>query len=75
MVNMEILKTALDNSGADMDMQQLELDTLLTEVGLDSLDIFNLFVELEQHTGHQVPDLMVDDLTTPAAIIDYFSSI
>lgn len=51
------------------------LDKTFEEAGFDSLDMFNLFVELEQLTGHQVPDELIDELTSPAALIAYFSKL
>ncbi|MDK9762851.1 acyl carrier protein [Vibrio sp. D420a] len=73
MVDLEMIKVALGESGAMSDVGGLSLDVTFKEAGFDSLDMFNLFVELEQKTGHQVPDELVEELNTPAAIIEYFS--
>ncbi|MDO6612451.1 acyl carrier protein [Shewanella sp. 1_MG-2023] len=74
MVNLEVIKKALEESGA-VDLEALALDVTFEDAGFDSLDMFNLFVELEQLTGHQVSDEKVDELTTPAALIAYFDSL
>lgn len=74
MVDLEMIKNALGESGASEDTSKLALDMSFEDAGFDSLDMFNLFVELEQQTGHQVPDEKVDELNTPAAIIAYFTS-
>ncbi|GGP44964.1 acyl carrier protein [Shewanella saliphila] len=74
MVNLEVIKKALEESGA-LDLQKLALDVTFEDAGFDSLDMFNLFVELEQLTSHQVPDEKVDELTTPAALIAYFDNL
>ncbi|ARD23257.1 MULTISPECIES: acyl carrier protein [Shewanella] len=75
MVNLDVIKKALEESGAAVDTEGLVLDKTFEEAGFDSLDMFNLFVELEQLTGHQVPDELIDELTSPAALIAYFSKL
>ena len=75
MVNLEVIKKALEESGAAVDTQGLVLDISFEDAGFDSLDMFNLFVELEQLTSHQVPDEQIDELTTPAALIAYFTKL
>lgn len=48
-------------------------DTTLKSLGIDSLDVFNLLVELETKTGKKIPDDDVDRLSTINAIVEYFS--
>jgi acyl carrier protein len=42
-------------------------------LGIDSLDFFNVLVELESVTGRNVPDEDVEKLTTIRSLVDYFS--
>jgi acyl carrier protein len=49
-------------------------DKRFTDLGMDSLDIYNVFVELEVLTGVQVPDSDVEGLQTIDSIYDYFSA-
>lgn len=41
--------------------------------GIDSLDVFNVLVELESVTGRKVPDEDVEKLTTIRSLVGYFS--
>lgn len=75
MVNLEIIIKTLEECGTAVDTQKLALEISFEEAGFDSLDMFNLFVELEQLTGHQIPDEQIDELTTPAALIMYFTRL
>lgn len=50
-----------------------QFDAKLKSLGVDSLDIFNVLVELENATGKKVPDEDVEKLTTIRSLIDYFS--
>ena len=57
----------------NVDKNNITSDTTLKSLGIDSLDIFNLLVELETKTGKKIPDDDVDKLTTINAIVEYFS--
>ncbi|WP_337881101.1 acyl carrier protein [Rheinheimera sp.] len=75
MVDLDMIKNALESSGASANTEALQADMTFSDAGFDSLDMFNLFVELEQHTGHQVPDSKIDELNTPNAVIQYFAKL
>ena len=75
MVTLESIKNALEASGGSGTLSDLALDKTFSDSGFDSLDMFNLFVELEQLTGHQVPDDKIDQLNTPKAVIEYFAKL
>lgn len=57
----------------NIDISNIANDTTLKSLGMDSLDIFNLLVELETKTGIKIPDEDVDNLTTINAIVKYFA--
>ena len=48
-------------------------DQKFEDLGLDSLDVFNMFVELETLTGFQVPDEEVEQLNTIDNVLAYFA--
>lgn len=48
-------------------------DDSLRSLGIDSLDVFNILVELEEITGRKVPDSDVEKLTSIKKIEEYFS--
>jgi len=59
--------------GISVDVNEIKNDTTLESLGMDSLDVFNLFVEIEIKTGEKISDDNVDKLSTINSIIEYFS--
>ena len=59
--------------GISVDVNEIKNDTTLESIGMDSLDVFNLFVEIEIKTGEKISDDNVDKLSTINSIIEYFS--
>jgi acyl carrier protein len=56
------------------DVNALKNDVPLTEQGLDSLDMFNVFLELEDLSGIRVPDEHLEELRTIDDIAAYVSA-
>ena len=48
-----------------------DLDKPLKDLGLDSLDIANMLLVVEEQFGLKIPDADVQDLSTLAAIVRY----
>lgn len=59
--------------GVIVDINEVKNDTTLASLGIDSLDVYNLLIELEMKTGRNVSDDDVDKLTTINSIVEYFS--
>jgi acyl carrier protein len=57
----------------NVDVDALSAEATLKSLGIDSLDVFTLLVEIERKTGKKIPDEDVDKLDTINAIVDYFS--
>ena len=51
------------------------MDVGFKNLGIDSLDIFNILVDLEALTGKRVPDEDVEKLSTLGDLLNYFSEI
>jgi act minimal PKS acyl carrier protein len=70
------LQAILDKCLPDDEAVRLEsgnLDTDLEELGYDSLVIAELAVRLHDDYGVSIPDDVLDDLKTPAALVMYVS--
>jgi len=67
------VKRAMTDSGVTTDVSNLGSEQAFSEYGLDSLDLFNLFVELEGKTGVTVPDEDFDKLTSINDVLVYFN--
>lgn len=64
----EIIKIACPN----VDTSKIAPDTRLREYGIDSMDFFNIILELQEILGKEIPDEDIDQLRTVASIQDYF---
>ena len=62
---------AIKKADTQIDQTLLTADAVLTDIGADSLDMMNVFVELEDVIGFIVPDEEVDELLTARQIYDY----
>lgn len=61
-----VLKISLDPKG-------IPLDVKFKALGIDSLDFYNVLVEIESITGRHVPDEDIDKLNTVDDLLNYFS--
>lgn len=57
----------------ELDSATTPLDAGFKTIGIDSLDVFNILVELESLTGKKVPDEDVEKLSTLRDMLNYFS--
>ena len=68
------LLSSIEYDGNMIDhINEVKDDTTLASLGIDSLDVYNLFIELEMKTGRNVSDNDVDKLSTINSIVEYFS--
>ena len=69
------VKKALQQAGVDAEIDTIEPTDSFKKLGLDSLDLFNLFVELETITGIQIPDEDIEHLTSIKAVLEYHEKL
>ena len=72
-INLQILSQALSDIGINAVISNAELS--FEEAGLDSMDIFNLFLELETLTGKKVSDVNLEKFTKLADILDKYDEL
>jgi acyl carrier protein len=74
MLDKKMLEDAISAAGITLDVDVMKhLDAPFDEIGLDSLDSFNLFLELEAITGIKIPDEQVDKITNFKEVIEAYS--
>ena len=71
MVSAEQIIQMLVKSEAVTNAEELKADSLFSDHGLDSLDIFSLLLDVQEETGVEISDDDVDDLVSVNAIVDY----
>jgi len=73
MINNKQLQEAVKVSGISLDVSIDECISIeFDDLGLDSLDLFNLFLEIENITGMAIADKDVDTIKSFSDIFDYF---
>lgn len=66
----EIIK----NIDPDIDVSTIEPGKRLRDYGLDSMDFFNIIIQLQELLGKEIPDEDIDQLLTVASIMEYFET-
>jgi acyl carrier protein len=74
MLTIEQIASAMEKADVqiDADLEQNK-DAIFGDLGLDSMDIFNLFLELETITGKVVPDEEIDNINTIDDILKFYN--
>ena len=73
MITEQQVKDAIIAAGIDADVSTIGPKDNLGDHGVDSLDFFNLFLELEEIGGRQISDEDVDKMSTIEAIIQFYA--
>lgn len=72
MITTEKIHEIIKTNCPKVDTSKITPDTRLREYGIDSMDFFNIILELQDALGKEIPDEDIDQLRTVASIQDYF---
>lgn len=74
MLTTKDIANAMEKAGVqiDVDLEQSKNSTF-ADLGLDSMDIFNLFLELEAITDKAVPDEEIDNINTIGDVLEFYN--
>lgn len=67
----EEILTIIEKSGVSIEITAIKFDQSLTEAGIDSLEMFNVFLAIEEHLNIKIPDSDIDSLDTINSIVQY----
>lgn len=70
-VTVEEIRSILEKADTMADMDTLENDVPLTDQEVDSLDMANIYLLLEEHYGVKIPDTDLGKLNSIDAIVTY----
>jgi len=56
------------------DVDEMKSDVALSEQGIDSLDVVNVYLLLEEKFDVQIPDEDLDKVTTINSIVEYINN-
>ena len=74
MLTTEQIRQAIKAADVNIDASSLAEDKPFKDAGLDSLDFYNIIVELQEMTGITVPDEEIDQLESIAKVRAYFAN-
>lgn len=72
MITVKKIHEIIENNCPQVDVSKIAPETRLREYGIDSMDFFNIILELQDILGKEIPDEDIDQLRTVASIKDYF---
>jgi acyl carrier protein len=61
------------SSGADISEETIKADVLFSDIGLDSLDLYNFFSEIDSELGIEVPDEDFVELQNIEQVVIYLN--
>jgi acyl carrier protein len=61
----------IQRSGAIVDVEQLTTSSSLRDAGLDSMDMANILLEIEEAFGLKIPDADVPTLDSISSMLNY----
>lgn len=73
MITIEQVREAISAAGVDCDSAALDVNETFESIGFDSLDIYNIIIEIQGVVGVEVPDSDIEKLQSIDSIVDYFS--
>lgn len=73
MITVEQVREAISAAGVDCDAATLDVSETFEDIGFDSLDIYNIIIEVQGVVGVEVPDSDIERLQSISSIVEYFS--
>lgn len=73
-VTISSVKDAFKKAKLNLDIDALATDVAFRDQGVDSLDISNLFLHVEEDFNIAIPDEDIDTLSTIEKIVSYINS-
>lgn len=71
MLTKDFLIELIIKAGVDIAKEDIQLDKKFSELGMDSLDTFNFFTEIDAELGVDVPDEDFEELDTLDKVFEY----
>ena len=67
------LLTVLSKSGVSVELSASDFSKPFVEIGLDSLDVYSFFTEIEIELGVKIQDDDIPDLISMVKVLEYVS--
>lgn len=73
MLTVEKIREAISASGVECDANKIDVDETFDSMGFDSLDRYNIIIEVQTLAGVEIPDQDIEKLISISAIESYFA--
>lgn len=70
----QVVVAVLEKNVAGLQIEASMMDHTLGDLGVDSLDVMLVMMDIQEKTGIAIPDESVDGLTTPNKIVNFLKS-
>lgn len=70
----KVVVEVLEKNVAGLQIEASMMDHTLGDLGVDSLDVMLVMMDIQEKTGVAIPDESVDELTTPNKIVTFLRS-
>lgn len=74
-VTKEEILAIVENVGVSVDVSTIKVDVPFKQAGIDSLEMMNVFLGIEEKFGIQISDEDIADLNTITNIVSYLQKI
>jgi acyl carrier protein len=74
-VSMEEIIAIINDVGVAKDISGIKGSSTLKEAGIDSLEVMNVFLAIEEKYGIKISDEDIDELNTIDAIVAYLQHL
>jgi acyl carrier protein len=74
-VTQEEIFSIIENVGVSVDVAKIKANMPFNEAGVDSLELINIILEVEEKFGIKIPDEDIDTLNTVDNIVSYLQKI
>ncbi|WP_067865097.1 acyl carrier protein [Neptuniibacter marinus] len=74
MFDVEFVVDIINKSGSSVEVKLDDQAKKFSQIGLDSLDMFNVFIELQDATGKEFSDDIVENLVSISTIVEFLNS-
>jgi acyl carrier protein len=72
MLTIEQIRDAIRSSEVNIDALSMPVKKNFSDLGLDSIDVFNIIIELQNITGIEIPEPDINILQSIEKICEYF---
>jgi acyl carrier protein len=69
----KIVIDVLEDNVQDLEMLEDKMDQTLVDIGVDSLDVMLVMMDIQEKSGVKISDDKADQLDTPNKIVDFIS--